>query len=66
MAGMRQNPYIPLSEIEKVARQLPKDERDVRIEGKYIIFGGRPVFDRDLINALEAKASPYREGILAA
>ena len=65
MAGMRENPYIPLDEIDKVARQLPKDERDVRIEGKYIIFGGRPVFDRDLLSGLEKNASPYMEGLLA-
>jgi phage terminase large subunit-like protein len=65
MAGMRENPYIPLVEIEKVAAKLPKDERDVRIEGKYIIFGGRPVFDRDIIGELEKKAIPFREGLLA-
>ena len=65
MAGMRENPYIPLEEIEKVARQLPKDERDVRIEGKYIIFGGRPVFDREILARFEERACPYREGLLA-
>ena len=65
MAGMRGNPYIRLDEIEKVARQLAPDERDVRIEGKYIIFGGRPVFDRDMLGKIEDKASPYREGLLA-
>ena len=65
MAGMKENPYIPVEEIEKVARQLPKDERDVRIEGKYIIFGGRPVFDRDILNELEKNLRPHREGVLA-
>ncbi len=65
MAGMRENPYIPLEEIEKIASKLPKDERDVRIEGKYLIFGGRPVFDRNLLMAIEKKASSHREGILA-
>jgi len=65
MAGMRENPYIPLDEIEKVARQLPKDEREVRIDGKYIIFGGRPVFDRDILREIEEKISPCTQGILA-
>jgi len=65
MSGMRDNPYIPLVEIEKAARQLPKDERDVRIDGKYIIFGGRPVFDRELLGKLEEKALPYKLGTMA-
>lgn len=64
MAGMKENPYIPLDEIEKVARQLQPDERDVRIEGKYIIFGGRPVFDRNILNKFEENAKRFREGIL--
>lgn len=62
MAGMRENPYIPLDEIEKVSRPLSDDERAVRIEGKYVIFGGRPVFDRNLLDAI--KGAPYVEGIL--
>ena len=41
-AGMRENPYLPLDEVEKYALTLPEDERDVRIEGKYIVFGGQP------------------------
>lgn len=66
MAGMRENPYIPLVEIEKMARKLPKDERDVRIDGKYIIFGGRPVFDRDLLVKLEENPVSYSEGMVVA
>jgi phage terminase large subunit-like protein len=58
-SGMRENPYIPLEEIEKVARSLTQDERDVRIEGKYIIFGGRPVFDRKALAEFEVKARPF-------
>lgn len=63
MSGMRENPYIPLDEIEKVARQLAEDERQVRIEGKYIVFGGRPVFNRQLLLDMEKEASPYTEGV---
>jgi len=66
LAGMRENPYIPLSEIEKITKQLNEDERMVRIEGKYIVFGGRPVFDRKILADLEVKALPYREGRLIA
>lgn len=65
MAGMRENPYIPLSEIDKLCKSMPEDERNVRIEGKYIIFGGRPVFDRQILLALENSAMPHVDGILA-
>jgi hypothetical protein len=44
---------------------MPEDERNVRIEGKYIIFGGRPVFDRKLLVELENSAMPHVDGILA-
>jgi phage terminase large subunit-like protein len=64
MSGMRENPYIPVEEIEKIARQLPDDERKVRIEGEYLIFGGRPVFNWDLLKELEGSASPFEEGVL--
>jgi len=43
---------------------LPPDERDVRIEGKYIIFGGRPVFDRAQLADLEVQALSFTDGIL--
>jgi len=64
MAGMRENPYIPLDEIEKISKKLSEDERMVRIEGKYIIFGGRPVFDRRKIEEMQKTACSYQEGLL--
>ena len=64
MAGMRENPYLSLEEIEKVARQLAEDERQVRVEGKYIIFGGRPVFDRRWVAQQEDRALLGINGIL--
>jgi phage terminase large subunit-like protein len=64
MAGMRENPYIPMEEIEKIAKQMTEDERMVRIEGKYIIFGGRPVFDRTVIAELELKMESFIQGML--
>lgn len=64
MAGMWENPYIPLREIEEKIKTLPDDERQVRIEGKYIIFGGRPIFNRELIADMEARAMPHTDGIL--
>lgn len=64
MAGMRENPYIPMEEIDNLCRQLPEDERQVRIEGKYIIFGGRPVFDRHAIADQEIGLEPYVSGSL--
>lgn len=64
LAGMRENPYMPLEEIENIAQQLTEDERQVRIDGKYLIFGGRPVFDRKQVALLEAQAIPYKRGNL--
>lgn len=66
MAGMRENPYLPIEEVEKIALSLPKDERDVRIEGKYLIFGGRPVFDRDQLRAMSEELTPFVKGIIRA
>ena len=51
---MWDNPYIPFEEVEKYAADLPEDERDVRIEGKYIVFGGNPVFNIRILNAMLA------------
>jgi phage terminase large subunit-like protein len=48
-AGMRENPYLPLQAVEEYALTLPEDERDVRIEGIYVTFGGNPVFPGRLI-----------------
>jgi len=65
MAGMRENPYIPMNEIDKLCKTLPEDERLVRVEGSYIQFGGRPVFNRKILAAMEEAAGTYTEGILA-
>ena len=64
MAGMRENPYIPMSEIDLFVSTHTQDDCDVRVEGKYIIFGGRPVFDRKIISLMESNAIPFTEGIL--
>ncbi len=64
MAGMRENPYIPIEEVESLARQLSEDERAVRIEGKYITFGGRPVFDRRAIADMEGRVAQFQQGTL--
>jgi phage terminase large subunit-like protein len=64
MAGMRENPYIPMSEIDLFVSTHTQDDCDVRVEGKYIIFGGRPVFDRRIISLMENNAIPFTEGIL--
>lgn len=47
---MWDNPYIPIEEVAKYAEDLPEDERDVRIEGKYVVFGGNPVFKIPILN----------------
>lgn len=66
-AGMKDNPYLPLDEIEKYAKTLPEDEAAVRIDGAYIIWGGNPVFHRPtLLKIMERinKEVPAPEGIL--
>lgn len=65
-AGMRENPYLPLAEVEEMAKRLPEDERMVRIEGQYIIFGGRPIFNRGQLMAFheKAKKKKFEQGIL--
>lgn len=50
--AMWDNPYLPLEEIKKAAAKYPEDEREVRIEGKYIVFGGNPVFKIPVLNAM--------------
>ena len=68
-AGMRDNPYLPRNEIEKLARTLTEDERLIRIEGEYVIFAGRPVFDRASLRKLLAIAEKLpmaEEGVLTA
>lgn len=46
----RENPYIPLDEIEKTAKKLSQDELEMRLKGKYIQFTGLVYkeFNRDL------------------
>lgn len=64
------NPYLPIEEIEATARRAPEDERDVRIEGKYMVFGGKPVFRtcmkqlNDRLN--ELKVNEPEIGVIAA
>ena len=43
--AMWDNPYLPEQEIAERSADMTEEERLVRIEGKYLIFGGRPVFD---------------------
>lgn len=51
-AGMADNPYIPIEEINKLRKNLNEDEIAVRIDGDYVIFGGRPVFDRGMLRKM--------------
>ena len=55
--GMRENPFIPMEEIDSLASTLSDDEIDVRINGLYMTFGGNPVFPgskiRKMLNAIK-------------
>jgi phage terminase large subunit-like protein len=65
---MWDNPYLPMSEIEAQAAEWSEEERLVRVEGEYIIFGGSPVFNirllTKMINGLDNDV-PISEGFLA-
>jgi phage terminase large subunit-like protein len=64
------NPYLPQEEIERTIKNYPEDEVDVRVEGKYMVFGGKPVFRtcmkqlNDRLN--ELKMNEPEIGIIAA
>jgi phage terminase large subunit-like protein len=64
MAGMKENPYLTYKEIEKISQRMTEDERAVRVEGKYIVFGGKPVFPWKSIDRLAEHVRPPVEGIL--
>jgi hypothetical protein len=53
---MINNPYLPEEEVVEYAKSLPEDERLVRIEGEYIVFGGRPVFSRSILREIMERA----------
>lgn len=50
--AMWDNPYLPAEEVEKAAAELSEEQRAVRIEGRYIVFGGSPVFNITILNTL--------------
>ena len=65
--AMWDNPHIPEEEIAKAAAELGEDERLVRIEGIYVVFGGSPVFSiRILTKMIDglAKDEPTSTGII--
>ena len=67
--SMLDNPYIPLDEVEKYAAELSEEERMVRVDGKYIVFGGRPVFSARILNKMMEQAAmgdPPEKGVLEA
>lgn len=67
---MWDNPYLPQAEVESYAASLTPEEKLVRIEGHYLVFGGRPVFDiiglRQLLDELKdhEKHPPPSQGYL--
>jgi phage terminase large subunit-like protein len=65
--AMWDNPHIPEEEIQSKAEDLDEEERLVRIEGQYIVFGGSPVFNiRLLTKMIEGLANdlPTSTGII--
>ncbi len=67
--GMMDNPYLPLEKVKKEGAKLSEEEYDVRILGRYVLFGGKPVFKmkvlNDMIKRLEDEISA-ETGILVA
>jgi len=43
-AGLYDNPYISVNEIDNLKAEYTEDEIDTRIYGRYVVFGGNPVF----------------------
>lgn len=62
-AGMRENPYLPEEFVEQFASQLSDEERDVRVEGKYIIWGGKPIFNRNKLQEMSDRIQAESMGI---
>jgi len=54
VGAMYDNPYLPLEEIEAKRESYSEDEWNVRVEGIYLVFGGKPVF-RDFIKSLNQR-----------
>lgn len=50
--AMWDNPYIPEEEIKKKLRECSEDEGMVAVEGIYITFGGKPVFNIRLLTKM--------------
>jgi len=50
--AMWDNPYIPEEEIRRKAADCSEDERLVSVEGIYLVFGGKPVFNIRLLTKL--------------
>ena len=53
--AMWDNPYIPFEEVQKKSDKLSEEEQLVRIEGKYIVFGGSPVFNIRILQQMIAE-----------
>jgi len=65
--GMMDNPYLPLEKVNTEGAKLSEEEYDVRILGRYVLFGGKPVFKMKILNdmiALLDKEIPAETGLL--
>lgn len=49
---MWDNPYLPEEDVRAFAASLTEEERQVRVEGTYIVFGGKPIFNTSQLTAL--------------
>lgn len=65
--AMWDNPFLPLARIEEEVKNLTEEERWVRVEGRYIVFGGKPVFNIKVLNKMLDEATiPAEKGLLVA
>lgn len=55
--SMWDNPYLPEDEIQAKLADYTEEEALVRVEGRYLVFGGRPVFSilklQEILNELK-------------
>ena len=46
------NPYVPMEELKKLEAAFGEDDREIRLEGRYVVFGGKPVFRTKILNRI--------------
>jgi len=46
------NPYVPLEELERWKTELSEEDIEIRLEGRYVVFGGKPIFKTQILTKM--------------